>query len=240
MLMQKRRRASQPARARQAPRKLHLINGLLRGRIFDGQFEAQGTTYRFTFIPTVASLSERKLVLNGRFTVSSPTSGTRIVDGVEARVAATQGGVGVSPVRRQLLTGTAQTSQVATPTQKLEQEKAPETQPGQEGPQTELQPGLHSFEKPKTDEQGRPVVESTGPLSFVAVLYLHLSLDSRALGVPLDLSRVQLNARLAPTGDLERDLQNTLTDLVAALYGDTPDERAANEQVQALNRLLKG
>ena len=97
---------------------------------------------------------------------------------------ATQGGVGVSPVRRQLLAGTAQTAQTATSDQKLEQEK---------GPETDLQPGLHSFEPPNYDDLGRPKVEATGSLGFVGVLYFKLSpLDSKSLGIPLDMSDVQL------------------------------------------------
>src|SRR5258708_22998405 len=38
-----------------------------------------------------------------------------------------QGGVGSSPLRRQLLTGAPQTSQTSTSDQKMEQEKGPET-----------------------------------------------------------------------------------------------------------------
>jgi hypothetical protein len=221
----------QLARPIRTESKLHTIPGLLRGRIFDGQFAVQGRTYRFTFAPTTASLADHRLVLSGRLAVSSPQNGRRFVDGVEARLVAAQGGVGVSPARRQVLTGTAPASQISTPEQKMEQEK---------GPETELQPGLHAFESPQFDESGRPIVESTGPLSFVGALYFSLSpLDGRALGVPLDLSRVQFNGRLAPTDDLGRDLQVIFSDVVAALYGDRTDERAANEQVENLNRLLK-
>ncbi len=221
----------QVARPRSSPRKVHSIHGLLHGRIFDGQFAVQGKTYRFSFAPTTASLANHTLVLSGRMAVSSPQLGNRFVDGVEARLVATQGGVGASPVRRQLLTGTAQTSQTATAEQKMEQEK---------GPETELQPGLHAFENPMFDALGRPIVESTGPLGFVGALYFSLSpLDGRALGVPLDLSHLQFNARLAATDDLGRDLQLIFSDVVAALYGERIDEGAANEQVQDLNRLLK-
>ena len=144
---------------------------------------------------------------------------------------AIQGGVGVSPVRRQLLTGTAQTSQTSTSEQKMEQEK---------GPETDLQPGLHPFETPRLDELGRPVVESTGPLSFAGVLYFNLSpLNDLTLGVPLDLSKVQLNLRLAPTDDLARDLQTIFSRMTDALYDDVIDESAAREQVEELNRIFK-
>jgi len=212
-------------------RKLHSIHGLLRGRVIDGQFEARSQLCRFSFVPATAALTDGKLVLSSRLSVHSPQVGTRFVDSVEARLVALQGGVGVSPVRRQLLTGTAQTSQTSTSDQKMEQEK---------GPETDLQPGLRAFESPRLDELGRPTVESTGPLSFVGVLYFNLSpLDGPALGVPLDLSKVQLNLRLAPTDDLARDLQYMFSELTHALHKTPIDERTANEQIQELNRIFK-
>jgi hypothetical protein len=221
----------QLARPTANPRKLHSIHGLLRGRVVDGQFEARGQPYRFTFVPAAAALVDRRLVLNGRLAVDSPHLGIRFVDSAEALLVAVQGGVGVSPVRRQLLTGTAQTSQTSTSGQKMEQEK---------GPETDLQPGLHAFESPLPDELGRPVVESTGARSFVGVLYFQLSpLDGPTLGIPLDLSKVQLNLRLSPTDDLARDLQNIFSTLTDALFETPLDERTASEQVQDLNRIFK-
>lgn len=212
-------------------RKLHSIHGLLRGRVVDGRFDVLGQPYSFSFLPAAGAIVDGRLVLNGRMVVHSAQSRMRFVDSVEARLVAVQSGVGSSPVRRQLLTGTAQTSQTATSEQKMEQEK---------GPETDLQPGLHAFDRPLFDEQGRPVVESTGPLSFVGVLYFNLSpMDGPTLGIPLDLSKVQLNLRLATTDDLARDLQNIFSDVVTALQSERKDERAANEQVQHLNRLLK-
>lgn len=222
---------SQLARPTGNQRKLHSIHGLLRGRVIDGQFEARSQPYRFSFVPATAALTDGNLVLSGRLVVHSPKMGMRFVDSVEARLVAVQGGVGVSPVRRQLLTGTAQTSQTSTSEQKMEQEK---------GPETDLQPGLRAFESPRLDELGRPTVESTGQLSFVGVLYFNLSqLDGPTLGVPLDLSKVQLNLRLATTDDLARDLQYIFSDLTDALLKTPIDERAANEQIEALNRIFK-
>jgi hypothetical protein len=218
-------------RTPQGELKLHTIHALLRGRNFQGQFEARGKTYSFNFLPAEASIVEQTLLLSGRLTVKSPQLGLRFADGVKARLVATQGGVGVSPVRRQLLTGTAQTAQTATSEQKMEQERSPET---------ELQPGLHAFEPLKFDELGRPNVEGTGSLGFVGVLYFHLSpLEGRALGVPLDLRRVQLGGRMAPTDDVARDLQLLFSDLVAALAAKQPDERAAKQSLDALNRIFK-
>jgi hypothetical protein len=212
-------------------RKLHSIHGLLRGRIVDGQFEVRGQPYRFSYVPATAGLTDGRLNLDGRLAVQSPQLGMRFVEGVEASLIAVQGGVGVSPVRRQLLTGTAQTSQTSTSGQKMEQEK---------GPETDLQPGLHPFGSPRFDELGRPMVESTGSMSFVGVLYFNLSaLDGPTLGVPLDLSKVQLNFRLAPTDDLARDLQSIFSDLAKALYDTPMNEPAASALTQELNRIFK-
>ena len=186
--------------------------------------------YGVVFLPNQATIVDRKFVLQGRMGFSVPQQATRFVDGINATLMATQGGVGVSPVRRQLLAGTAQTAQTATSDQKLEQEK---------GPETELQPGLHSFEPPTYDDLGRPKVEATGSLGFVGVLYFKLSpLDSKSLGIPLDMSDVQLGARLAPTDDLARDLQLLFSDVVLALENKS-EETALRSALEALNKALR-
>ena len=231
MFVQRKNRATTVPRSAGEQRQLHTIHALLRGRIFVGQFQARGQTYDVRFAPAEASVAHQKFVLRGRFSVKRPQQSLRFSDQVEAQLAATQGGVGVSPVRRQLLTGTAQTAQTATSDQKLEQEG---------GPETELQPGLHAFDGPKPDALGRPTVESTDALGFVGVLYFHLSpLDGEALGIPLDVSKVQLSGRLAPTDDRARDLQFLFSDLVMALDGEHPDNETANNCVVAINRILR-
>jgi hypothetical protein len=84
-----------------------------------------------------------------------------------------------------------------------------------------------------------PVVESTGSLSFCGVLYFKLSsLDGRSLGIPADLNPLQLNVRLAPTDDAERNLQGVYSSIVDALYGKNADNRAAAAHVSLLNKLL--
>ncbi len=230
MLGQVKNRATRIAASAIEQRKLHTIHALLRGRIFVGQFQAKGSTFDFSFVPAKASLVDQKFVLSGRFSVKSPKQALRFIDQVEARLVATQGGVGVSPVRRQLLTGTAQTAQIATPEQKLEQEK---------GPETELQPGLHAFDGPTRDELGRPTVESTDALGFVGVMYFHLSpLDGDALGIPLDVSKVQLGGRLAPLDERTRDMQFLFSDLVMALT-DNSNNKTVNDCLEAINRILQ-
>jgi len=231
MFVQNKNRTTQVTASGSKQQKLHTIHALLRGRIFVGQFQTKGQTYDFSFVPAEASIAEQKFVLRGRFTVKPPQLSLRFTDQVEARLVATQGGVGVSPVRRQLLTGTAQTAQTATSDQKLEQEG---------GPETELQPGLHAFDKPKPDSLGRPTIESTDALAFVAVLYFHLSpLDGEALGIPIDASKVQLGARLAPIDDRARDLQFLFSDLVMALDSEHPDNETANDCVERINHILQ-
>ena len=222
---------SQTGGSRNAQTKLHTLHAVLRGRVFDGKLEARGKTYGVVFLPNQATIVDHKLVLTGRMGFSVARQATRYVDGVTAVLMATQGGVGVSPVRRQLLAGTAQTAQTSTSDQKLEQEK---------GPETDLQPGLHSFEPPRYDDLGRPKVEATGSLGFVGVLYFKLSpLDSKSLGIPLDMSDVQLGARLAPTDDLARDLQLLFSDVVLALENKSAEETSPGPALDALNKALK-
>jgi len=229
MMNEQHSQPAQPGSSRTAQTKLHTLHAVLRGRVFDGKFEVRGKTYGVVFLPNRATIVDRKLVLTGRMGFSVPQQATRYIDGVSASLMATQGGVGVSPVRRQLLAGTAQTAQTATSDQRLEQEK---------GPETDLQPGLHSFEPPKYDDLGRPIVEATGSLGFVGVLYFKLSpLDSKSLGIPLDTSDVQLGARLAPTDDLARDLQLLFSDIVLGL--ENKSEETLRPAIDALNKALR-
>jgi hypothetical protein len=85
-----------------------------------------------------------------------------------------------------------------------------------------------------------PKTDNTGPTAFVGVMYLHFEpLDGARFGVPADLSRVQLNARLWSTDDLARNLQDVYSQLVEALYGEPPNNENARALLAELNRLLK-
>ena len=85
-----------------------------------------------------------------------------------------------------------------------------------------------------------PEVESTGATSFCGVMYIHFEpLGGSALGVAADLSRVQLNARLAPVNDSERALQGAYSWIIAALYGQKADASAAAAEIIELNKLLR-
>src|SRR5262245_712932 len=85
-----------------------------------------------------------------------------------------------------------------------------------------------------------PLTESTGYLGSVAVMYLSLSpLDGHALGLPANLSAVQLNARLYATSEIERDLHWLYSALVEATQGEHKNERLAADYLDAINRILK-
>jgi hypothetical protein len=84
-----------------------------------------------------------------------------------------------------------------------------------------------------------PATDNTGPLSFCGVMYFHFEpLDARALGLRADLSRVQLNARLAPTDNAARRLHGLYSEAIAALYGEKIDEGAAASAISEINKMI--
>jgi hypothetical protein len=84
-----------------------------------------------------------------------------------------------------------------------------------------------------------PITDSTGHLGSIAVMYLKLSpLDGRALGVPADLSAVQLNARLYATSEIERDLHWLYSALLEATQGEHKNEQLTADYINAINRIL--
>jgi hypothetical protein len=85
-----------------------------------------------------------------------------------------------------------------------------------------------------------PITDWTGYYGSVAAMYLRLSpLDARALGVPADLSSVQLNARLYATSDLERDLHWLYSALTESIYGGRPNPQLTADYLGAVNQILK-
>jgi hypothetical protein len=85
-----------------------------------------------------------------------------------------------------------------------------------------------------------PLTDWTGHQGSVAVMYLKLSpLDGRALGVPANLSSVQLNARLYATSEVERDLHWLYSALAVAIHGERPNEQLAADYLGAINHILK-
>ena len=85
-----------------------------------------------------------------------------------------------------------------------------------------------------------PRTEATGVLSSVGVIYFKLSsLSGKQLGVPFDLSKTQLNVRLYPRSESERDLQWLYSALVLVTLGESQDEKKAESYVTEINRILK-
>jgi hypothetical protein len=219
-------RASEPG----GGRRLYSVPVWMEQRAFAGSFDLAGTSYKLAFAASRAEIRDKQLRLTGRLTITDPRSRSRSVDSARATLAAIQGGVGSAPIRRQPAAAGAQTGNMATAQQKQQAAGENEKRSGQ-----------------KTDEPARlpsgalPRTECTGPTSFCGVMYLHLEpLDARALGVSADLSRVQLNARLAPRDGASKTLHSLYTALVDAVYGEQPDEAEAALIVNELNRALKG
>lgn len=211
-------------RARGGVLKIHSVPALLKGRQFQGSFEVTGSRYQLDYAPRRAEVVEGKLRLVGRLTLAGPQAGAYSRDGVRATLEGTQGGVGAAPIRRQLLAAGAQTGTVATAEEKQQLAGNNEKKPD---------------EPARAHAAGLPATDSTGHESFCGVMYFRLeALDGRALGVPADLSRVQLNARLAPTDDTERALQGLYTAAVEGLCGEPLNERLAAAAVGELNQLL--
>lgn len=87
--------------------------------------------------------------------------------------------------------------------------------------------------RPAPAKPGLPLTECTDEHAFVGALYLHLSpIKSAALGLTIDMGKMQLNARLFPTSQVERDLQVLFSDVVAGYER----ENALAE----MNKIFKG
>jgi hypothetical protein len=87
------------------------------------------------------------------------------------------------------------------------------------------------------DQSALPITEFTDARGFAGVIYMQLSpLDSRRLGLAVDLSKVQMNCRLAPTSDLERELHWLYSAVSNALLGEKKDEPSAKEYAQAITK----
>ncbi|MEO6725509.1 MAG: hypothetical protein ABIU20_03470 [Blastocatellia bacterium] len=88
---------------------------------------------------------------------------------------------------------------------------------------------------------GLPVTDATGNRGYVGVMYFKLSpLDGPALGLPFDLSEVQLNGRLNPADDTARALHYWYSLAVNAIYSKSPDTSLASSSVNEINQILRG
>ncbi|HYP28231.1 MAG TPA: hypothetical protein VE262_16065 [Blastocatellia bacterium] len=210
--------------------KIHSMAASLRAGRFAGTFAAGGPTYRFAYAPASAALVDQRLELRGRLTVTNARGRSFAREGVRAVLVGTQGGIGTAPERRQVMAGGVQTGTLATSGQ--QQAAADTREAARQDPRQAPAEGART--------PALPEVDSTGPYSFCGVMYFQFEpLDGRALGVAADLTRVQLNARLAPGDDVGREHHAVYSSLVAALSGEGRDARAAAAYLEELNRSLK-
>lgn len=101
---------------------------------------------------------------------------------------------------------------------------------------TSLPDGLRNAQQA---DKSLPMTEATADLASVGVIYFKLSpLDGRALGVPAEITALQLNARLYVTSELERDLQWYYSGLVVAMEAQS-DEPRARVFLAEINRVLQ-
>lgn len=227
---QKTSKQRSPARSAQTgARRLYSIVAWPEQRAFAGNLSLDGTKYRFSYAPYRAEAINKLLQLTGRLTITDPGGRTRALNSVRAILAGTQGGVGTGPLRRQMIASDAPVGDQTTSQQK--QQIAGETE-------------KQAAEKQNEPAQSRgslPVTENTGPSSYCGVLFFHFApLDARALGVTADLTKVQLNVRLAPKDDTAETLHGLYCNVVDALYGERADEKLAATAIRELNRVFAG
>ena len=85
-----------------------------------------------------------------------------------------------------------------------------------------------------------PGTDATGSRAYVGVMYFKLSpLEGSKLGIPLDVSGLQLNVRLNPVDDTARALQFWYSVVVRSVLGDSPDGSLAARSLNEINALLK-
>lgn len=84
-----------------------------------------------------------------------------------------------------------------------------------------------------------PATDATGSRGYAGVIYFKLSaLDGAKLGVPFDLSAVQLNVRLNPIDEMARTLQFWFSVAVNAVHGKEPNRDLASQSLDEINKLL--
>jgi hypothetical protein len=143
------------------------------------------------------------------------------------------------------LTLTGQVTVTSPKKQKRTADKVEATLLATQGSVTPAPPFPRSLDlslKTATGEQNSSsvITDATGAGGSVGVMYLRLSeLNGKSLGLPMDLSSVQLNVRLYPTSETERDLQWLYSALVSATLSDSPDEQKATAYLAEINRILK-
>jgi len=206
------KKAGRPAESlRGKEPRVHSIAALQRDRGFAGRFDISGAAYSFEYTPAKAEIVGGKLNLLGDLSMVGPQKKQQVQKNARLVLESTQGGLGNAPTPRIDLPASAQAA------------AARRNQTTAAG----------------AADRPLPVTESTGPLSFVGAMYLRFEpLFGAQLGVPADMRRVQLNARLYPANGTEETLQYLYSNITDALHGSAPDTAAAGIFVRDLNQVL--
>lgn len=193
-------------------RKLHTITGLSIERAFEGSFELGNASYKFTYAPARGEAKDGKFYLRGKLSVTNPRGRTLHRDSVRCVYAGIQGGLGVGPARPLSGAGVSE----------FEKRRLASTDPA-----------------PAQGERRLPLFDNNGPRSFAGVMYMIFDpMEGRALGVPADMSRVQLNVRFYTIDDTARTLHGIYSSIIDATEGPLADQAAAAALVDELNRKL--
>jgi hypothetical protein len=101
-------------------------------------------------------------------------------------------------------------------------------------------PSAFAENAPQTAARDLPSTENTAGQGYAGVLYFHLSpMDGRRLGLNADFQRVQLNLRLAPVSEDERELQWLLSAVAASLLSDVKETDSATRYLEEINKRLR-
>ena len=89
--------------------------------------------------------------------------------------------------------------------------------------------------QPPAQLPATPLTEFTNNEAFAGVMYLQVSdLKAPMLGIPLDVTKVQLNCRLYPDSDLEREMHWLYSSIATSLLTEPKDEAAAAKLIEPL------
>lgn len=241
--------------------KIYSIAGVLvdRDKAFVGQFETPGRRHDFNYIMKRVALEDGKLMLIGTLAVTTYKDGykdghrggsrnrtnsgqTVTLENVRATLRATQGGAGVrptAPMRPQPSTDKPQNGPSPASEHKENQTEKVSRPPG-EAAVDENSAENNSFSSGSGKGYREMTTNSTGESSYVGAMFLSFEpLDgNKLLGIPIDITALQLNARFAVASDSARRLLLYFSDLILNAFGADRNEVVVAKNLDAINQEL--